>query len=73
MTDISNNIGKETMNSNSRCKVKFQVFQHEDDPNFVDFTLELTNFPLESLFDFLTSIRDAFPKQCSQTPPDEPK
>ena len=60
------------MNNNTRSKVKFQVFQHEDDPNFVDFTLELTNFPLESLFDFLTSIRDSFPKQSSQTPPDEP-
>lgn len=46
------------MNKNTRAKVKFQVFEHEDDPDFVDFTLELTNFPRKNLFEFLTAIRD---------------
>ncbi|MEH2435205.1 MAG: hypothetical protein V7K25_13280 [Nostoc sp.] len=59
------------MANKPRTKVKFQVFQHEDDDDFVDLTLELTNFPRESLFNFLTAIREPFANSPSQTPPDE--
>ncbi|MEH2140851.1 MAG: hypothetical protein V7K54_00895 [Nostoc sp.] len=59
------------MNNKPRTKVKFQVFEHEDDPAFVDFTLELTNFPRKNLFDFLTAIREPFLNVPSPTPPDE--
>lgn len=59
------------MNDKPRTKLKFQIFQHEDNSELVDFTLELTNFPQENLFDFLTSIRDTFVENQAPIPPDE--
>ncbi len=58
------------MNNKKRTKVKFQVFEHEDDSKLVDFTLELTDFPRENLFDFLITISNPF-AEYRPTPPDE--
>lgn len=58
------------MDNNTRVHVKFQLLQHEEDDQIVDFSLELTNFPRNNLSDFLAMIRNTFTKPRS-TPPDE--
>ncbi|BAZ54198.1 hypothetical protein NIES4103_68830 (plasmid) [Nostoc sp. NIES-4103] len=52
-----------------RSRVKLELFEHENQPEIVDFTLEITNIKRNKLSDYLASLATSL---APKTPPDEP-